>query len=505
LAQQQEDQPPDEPILRLNTTAHTAPIWRIATDRENRYAVTASYDKTARVWSLADNRLVTVLRVPIGGGEMGRLYAVAMTPDSGTVALGGWTKPVGTDVYLFDRASGAIQRRLSGLPNVINHLAYSVDGHLLVAALGLSNGIRVYNASRGYEPLPSDKNCGDQSYCADFDRQGRLVTTSYDGFIRLYGAGRYDAPIAKVKGGGGSRPFSAAFSPDGQRVAVGYADSTAVDLLSGKDLSFIQAADTSGVAGPSIFITGWSADGRYLFAGGTGNGLKVRRWENGGTGPHIDIEAANSTMMGLVPLKNGGILFAAQDPAFGIIDAQGRATILQSPGQLDFWNRLGSLKVSKTGQTVEQGTNFPRHTIRFALAERRLDIDPPADNSLAAPVTEAPDLTVADWRDSYHPAINGQPIALDSYEQSRSLAILPGNDGFLLGTEWSIRRFDRDGNLVWRKPVPAITWEVNVTPDGRLVVTAHGDGTIRWWRPPRRQALDRLDARGLLRCFGRGR
>ena len=138
--QEQEDQPPTEPILRINTTAHTARINRIATDRENQYAVTASDDKTARIWSLPHGGLVTTLRMPIGDGDIGQLYAVAITPDGSTIALGGYTKAVGTDVYLFDGASGALQRRLSGLPNVVPHLAYSPDGRLLAATLGGSNG-----------------------------------------------------------------------------------------------------------------------------------------------------------------------------------------------------------------------------------------------------------------------------------------------------------------------------------------------------------------------------
>ena len=57
-----------------------------------------------------------------------------------------------------------------------------------------------------------------------------------------------------------------------------------------------------------------------------------------------------------------------------------------------------------------------------------------------------------------------------------------GKDGFILGTEWSLLRFDTHGKLVWREPVPDVTWDVNVTPDKRLVVSAQGDGTIRWWR-----------------------
>jgi WD40 repeat protein len=490
-AQQPPDAPPTEPILRLNTTAHTAAIRRIATDHENRYAVTASYDKTARVWSLAENRLLALLRVPIGDGNMGRLEAVAVTPDGGTVALGGWTgAAAGQDnIYLLDRASGAIRQRLSELPNVIFHLAYSSDGGLLVATLGGSNGIRLYYATHGYQALPSDTTYGDDSYWADFDRQRRLVTASYDGFIRLYAAGRYDVPIVKVKGRGGSRPFSAIFSPDGQRIAVGYDDSTAVDLLSGKDLKFLQAADTRGVAGPNLIITGWSADGRYLFAGGRGNGVEIRRWENGGTGEHIDIEAGNSTVMELLPLNGGSVLFAAQDPAFGIIDAQGRAKILQSPGQLDFRNRLGTLRVSRDGKSVEQGTDYPQHLVRFSLAERRLDFDRQSDSSLVAPATESSQLRVTSWQADYQPSVNGKPLALDRHEMSRRLALLPGSDGFILGTDWSIRRYDRNGTQIWRRPAPDVTWGVNVTPDRRLVVSAHGDGTIRWWRADNGQEL----------------
>jgi WD40 repeat protein len=482
-AQEQEDQPPTEPILRINTTAHTARVGGIATDRENRYAVTASEDKTARVWSLPDGRLLTVLRVPIGGGNMGRLYAVAMTPDGGTVALGGWTSRSGNhNIYLFDRASGTLQRRLSGLPNVVNQLAYSPDGRLLAAALAGTNGIRLYDVDGGYGPLPADSDYGDVCYWADFDQQGRLVTTSWDGFIRLYVAGCYDKPIAKVKGHGGSRPFSAVFSPDGNRIAVGYDDSTAVELLSGKDLVFVRAADTEGISGLDLSKTGWSGAGRYLFAGGRGNDCKIRRWENDGSGRCSDIPAGNNTVAQLLSFRDDSMLFAATDPAFGIIDAQGSPSILQGPGQLDFRREPGSLRVSDDGKTVEQGTNFPEHMVRFALAERRLDFDPATDAAVIAPVTEAQGLTVTGWEDDHHPVVNGRPIALDNYESSRTLALLPGTDGFVLGSDWWVRRFDREGNPVWAKAVPGVSWGVNVTPDARLVVSAHGDGTIRWWR-----------------------
>src|SRR6516165_10542780 len=45
---------PSEPILRIETGQHDAIIERIDTDVANRFAVTASLDKTVRVWALSD-------------------------------------------------------------------------------------------------------------------------------------------------------------------------------------------------------------------------------------------------------------------------------------------------------------------------------------------------------------------------------------------------------------------------------------------------------------------
>ena len=44
--------PPTRPLPRLETGMHTAQISRIATDSAGRWAVTASDDKTARVWEV---------------------------------------------------------------------------------------------------------------------------------------------------------------------------------------------------------------------------------------------------------------------------------------------------------------------------------------------------------------------------------------------------------------------------------------------------------------------
>ena len=53
---------------------------------------------------------------------------------------------------------------------------------------------------------------------------------------------------------------------------------------------------------------------------------------------------------------------------------------------------------------------------------------------------------------------------------------------FVLGTDWSLRAFDAKGQPLWQRSAPAIVWAVNISGDGRLVIAAYGDGTIRWHR-----------------------
>ena len=75
-------EPTTRPLPRLETGMHIDAINRIATDVAGRWTVTASDDKTARVWEVASGRQLAVLRPPQDIGDEGQL-----AEDAGDVFL----------------------------------------------------------------------------------------------------------------------------------------------------------------------------------------------------------------------------------------------------------------------------------------------------------------------------------------------------------------------------------------------------------------------------------
>ena len=489
-------EPPKDPILRIETGMHTAKLNRIATDASGRWLVTASDDKSLRVWEHPSGRLVRTIRPPIGEVNEGKLSAVALSPDGSTIACGGWTwfnngsneiAAEGATIYLFNRASGNLITRITGLPNVIFHLAFSPDGRFLAVSLGVNNGIRLYRTSDWLQ-TGEDKEYGSDSYSAHFSRNDKLVTTSFDGYLRLYDVsrGKLDR-VAKEKAPGGKQPYSARFSPDGSKVAVGYEDTAAVSVHDAKDLDHLFSPDISGLKGIMNAVE-WSIDGHYLYAGGRWSrpsdgvweGL-TRRWSDGGKGSSNDAPATTDLITDMVPLADGQIAFVSGAPSFGVLGKDGMRKLFVPPAISTYRENFDGFRVSKDGSSIAfayaYGGQLPA---TFDLASR--NIKPGISTSLHSPIDFAIGLEVTNWKHYFSPKLNGSLIQLDSYEISRSLAIAHDANSFILGTGWNLRRFSRSGAQLWRVAVPGTVWGVNIAANDSVLVAAYGDGTIRWHR-----------------------
>lgn len=475
-------EPPTAPILRFDLGEHTAMIRRIASDAEGRYLVTASDDKTARVWDLRDGRLLSTLRIPIGAGNEGKLNAVALSPDGQTVALGGytgWDYDGSTSIFLFDRASGRLLRRLTGLPNVISHLAFSPDGRTLAASLGGNNGIRLFAVADGHL-LAQDTAYGAASYSVSFNRNGsRLVATSLDGYLRLYyWNGNALNLLSKKTAPGGTQPLAARFSPDGTQIAVGFNDTPAVNVLNAADLSFAYAPDTAGVDA-NLSSIAWTAQG--LVAAGDAEKIEgqsniyLRHWQGNTV---QDTPLADNTVMDLLALPAGRLAYVG-GPAWGVVDMQGKILLRHTPVIADFRAMGEGFTLSADGAQVRFDYEYGGKSPAVFDAAQRAFV---AEQGLNSPILSAYGMNVTDWEDTTAPKLNGTLLQLKNFDMSRSLALLPDGSGFALGTDWQLILFNRNGNQRWQLPVPGAVWAVNVSQDGRWVVAAYGDGTIRWHR-----------------------
>jgi len=484
-------EPPTAPLLRVEPGSHAGLIRRVVVDAPRQRLVTCADDKTIRVWQLPEGRLVATFYVPTGAGHEGQLFGLAVSPDGRTVAAGGWTgwdwERAGS-VYLYDLGSGDMTRRLGGFPDAIASLAFTPDGRHLVVGLQGRAGLRIVRVDDG-ATVASDPEYDDKLMEIDVARDGRIATVALDGFARLYAA---DFRIhARRQVAGGRSPVAVRFAPDGEDVAVGFADAPVVAVLSGRDLAARRRVEPDGLPREKSLVTvAWSADGRRLYAAGTQRGAGTSAlflWEDRGRGERVRIPVGSSQRVNdLAQLADGSIVFATEDPALGVVSPEGKPRLLARPAALDFGAAQERLAVSADGSVVRYPTGAS------AGSDRTFSLLAPSPSAMVRAgagaqalhraTTTAPGITVTDGKGSLAPKLNGRRLQLDDYERAYHYALARDGRVAVLATEWAVRAYDRSANLLWNTRLAAVAWAVNVSADGRFAVAALSDGTIRWFR-----------------------
>lgn len=481
---------PKEPMLRIDGGMHTSSIRRLDVSADGKILVTGSEDKTVRVWSLPDGRLLRTLRLPTAPGDVGKVFATAISPDGKLVAAGGWDdadtrESLDYYVYIFDRVTGRLLGRLGPHSQVIDELTFSHDGKRLAVGLG-QGGVAVWDTSDWNQVL-TDTEYGDQVNGIAFSSTGEMAVTSHDKGLRLYGA---DLKLKwSIYAPSNDRAEGVSFSPDGSKLVVGYVGTMAVDIIDARTAKLLYQADTSGLDIGDLAAVAWSDDGQTILAAGdyyTRGGKEERMqtffWDDEGRGTRRAFDAAGNTVMDIKAMPGGGAAIADANSGFTVYDAKGDVVLRKTSIAADLRGELGdAFTVSEDGMRVRFGLGVDgRDPWLFDMATLRfMDSPEPPGDMKPANVTK---LNVEDWNSRDDASVDGARLELDHNETSRALAIEEDGETLVLGTDFALRRYTRKSTPLWKLAVPAIPWGLNITAKDQLLIAAHTDGTIRWYR-----------------------
>jgi WD40 repeat protein/serine/threonine protein kinase len=190
---------------RLALNGHTDSITRIKIVRDGKRIVTASQDKTAKVWDAETGRNLLTLR-----GHTDWVWAAAYSPDGRRIATGGPDR----SVRIWDATSGRPLMTLIGHEHSVRDVAFSPDGRRL-ASCGVDKTARVWDLDGGraldvfrFETAP---------WAVRFSSDGR----------RLYAATEHGIAVEDLRTGGKLRTiggdlrvWAGAFNSDASEIAV---------------------------------------------------------------------------------------------------------------------------------------------------------------------------------------------------------------------------------------------------------------------------------------------
>src|SRR5271157_1461784 len=234
--------------LVASLQGHTAQVNSAAFSPDGKRGVTASNDKTARVWDAATGKPVTTLH-----GHTAKVNSAAFSPDGRRVV----TAAYDDTARVWHADSGKTLAYLQGHTGWLNTAAFSPDGKRVVTA-SEDKTARVWDADSG-KALASLQGHTQLVRTAAFSPDGkRVVTASEDKTARVWDAD--SGKTLAILQGHTAAVVSAAFSPDGRRVVTASFDSTARvwDADSGKPVTTLQG-HTSGV-----YTAAFSPDGRRV-------------------------------------------------------------------------------------------------------------------------------------------------------------------------------------------------------------------------------------------------
>ncbi|APB33906.1 WD40 repeat-containing protein [Gloeomargarita lithophora Alchichica-D10] len=462
--------------------------------------ITASDDRTARVWS-AQGRLLLTL-----AGHDKSVRHASFSPDGQRMA----TASEDGTVRIWDR-QGRLQRVLRGHQGVVWWVSFRPDGAEILTA-GDDRSIRVWNRQGEVERILTGH--GDSVRSAVFDPQGRgILSASKDGTARLWPA--QGAPL--ILRGHRDWVRSAEFSPDGQTIITASRDGTArLWNRQGQRLGVIQGSTNQ------MWSARFSPDGQRIITANNDGTAQV--WSRQGAAL-LTLSGHRNAVRSASFSPDGRWILTGGDDGTARIWRTRRPLLAQwvghqAPITSVAWHPQGTLVTAAEDGTVrwwrDQGQLLKTLTYPGAIW-RRVSVSPDGTNLLVTSENQGAYLLnslgqttfslphpAGVWAGSFRP--DGQAILTGADDGVGRLWNLQGQlEQTFTGHQGWVRSatFSPDGQFlltagedrnahIWNaqgEKVQQLTghqgWvrRAVYSPDGTHILTASRDGTARLWHP----------------------
>ena len=454
----------------LAITGHTGPVRFATFSPDGRQIVTASYDKSARIWDAATGRQVLKL-----SGHTDRVLSAAFSPDGRQIVTASTDK----SARIWDAATGRQVLLLSGHTERVLCAAFSPDGRQIVTA-STDKSARIWDAATGRQVLLLNGNT-DQVTFAAFSPDGRqLVTASADKSARIWDAatGRQ----LQLLSGHTDWVISAAFSPDGKQIVTASLDETARmwDAATGRQVLLLSGHTDQ------VYSATFSPDGKQVVT--ASNDDTARIWD-AATGRQVLQLSGHTHRVTFAAFSPDGrqVVTASFDKSARIWDAVASRQVLQLSGHT---NRVASAAFSADGRQLVTASADKSARIWDATTGRQLQLLSGHTDWVASAafspdgrqlVTASADKSARIWD-----AATGRQMLVLSGHTAQVLCAAFSPDGKQIVTA-SPDKTARIWNAATGRQLQLLSghtdWVASAafSPDGRQVVTASTDKSARIW------------------------
>ena len=440
---------------------HRGYIFSANFSPDGRKIVTASFDRTSRVWDNNGN-LIAILK----GHRDWFVSSANFSPDGQQIVTASSDKTA----RIWDINGDQIME-LKGHTDTVWSANFSPDGQRIVTASS-DKTARIWDING--DQIMELKGHTDTVFSANFSHDGqRIITASFDKTVQVWDIN--GDQIMELKGHKGS-VYSANFSPDGSKIVTASTDNTTrVWDVDGNLISTIK--DDTGFL--SIASANFSPDSNKIVTVSADNTVKV--WDINGTliallrGHTTTVRSANFSPDGrkIVTASHDGTarVWEFKDKQIAIL--KGHKNSLYSANFSSDSRKIVTTSSDKTIRVWDINGN--QLTVINGHTSFVNDANFSPDGSKI--VTASWDNTVRIWD------IDGNQLSVINGENEfMSADFSPDGSKIVTASGSTVQVWDTNGNqLAVLKGHKSSINSVNFSPDGNKLVTASWDATVRVW------------------------